>query len=379
MTDSTPLPVVPATRPVSEGGRRLLDVLLKSGGMSQAAITRALDLAQPTVTRLVQGFVQDGMVVVSSRQVDRPGHPSTQITLNPDFAYGLGVSMMGDVLSMSLMDFAGRLRGERQLAMTQMRREAVLERIVAMKAELVSEADVDIRRIVGAGVGFSGFFVGEGKAFNPPATLDDWALVEIGPILEQALHMPVFVDNDGHVAAVAESLLGIGRRCQNFAYFHLTNGFGGGLIVDGRSFRGRYGNAAEFGGIWARLGGPYPGLDLLRECVGGRGLAFATVEEMVQTIDVSSPGVDDWLEIAEAPFSLLADIVTYTVDPELIVIGGRLPHSIAATLAERMSMSRVGYRRDRPPPVPKVVAAEVMSNPVSAGAAAMPLREAFFG
>ncbi|MBB6250988.1 ROK family transcriptional regulator [Nitrospirillum iridis] len=379
LPDHSPaLPVISVARPVSEGGRRVLDLLLKSDGLSQAEVTRSLDLAQPTVTRLLQGFQQDGLVRVAARQADRPGHPSVHVTLNPDFAYALGVSMLGDVVSMTLMDFAGRVRGQRRAAMPTMGRQAVLDHLRVFKRELIDEAAIEERRLIGVGVGISAFYVGQGRLFNPPAYLDDWALVEIEPILADALRLPVMVDNDGTVAAIGESLFGVGRRCRDFAYLHLTNGFGGGIIADGRPFRGHHGNAGEFGGIWTMAGVTYTNLDLLQTCLRDRGHPFATVEDMVRTIDVAWAGVSDWLDQAEKSFSLLCALLAYGIDPGLIVIGGRLPPSIAQALARRITIPQATNRRGYPPPLPSVVVAEAPGDPVALGAAVMPLREAFF-
>ncbi|MEE3627496.1 ROK family transcriptional regulator [Nitrospirillum sp. BR 11752] len=372
------LPVVSVARPVSDGGRRLLDLVFKSGGLSQAELTRSLDLSQPTVTRLLQGFHQDGLVRLSARQADRPGHPSVHVSLNPDFAYALGVSMLGDALSMTLMDFAGTVRGQRRAAMPTMARPVVLEKLRAFMRELTDEAGIDPRRLVGMGVGISGFYVGQGKLFNPPVYLDDWALVEIEPILEEALRLPVRVDNDGTVAAIGENLFGVGRRCRNFAYLHLTNGFGGGIIADGKPFRGQHGNAGEFGGVWTLAGVTYTNLDLLQTCLKEHGHTFATVEDMVQTIDISWPGVSQWLDHAKHSFGVLCGLLAYSIDPGMVVIGGRLPPSIAQALVDQIVVPQQNHRRDRPPPSPKVVVAEAPGDPVALGAAVTPLRNAFF-
>lgn len=371
-------PLGPLDRSVSEGGRRLLDHVLKVGGVSQASLPTALDLSQPTVARLLGGFVQDGMVFTAGRQVDRPGNPSVSVQLNGDFAFSFGVSLMGDVLSACLVDFAGVVRGERRLPMPVMGRREVLTALVQWRGALLAEAGVDPRRVIGVGVGMSGFFVGERARINPPAYLDDWALVDVEPIIEEALGYKVFLDNDGNAAAVGESLYGVGRHCRNFVYLHLTNGFGGGIIAEGRPFRGRHGNAGEFGGVWARLGGPYPNLDRLKTLVAETGLDFDTVEDMVQVIGPDTPGVEAWLDEAVAPFSLLADIVAHAIDPEMVVIGGRLPRSIAEILAARIGIPRENYRRERPPIVPKVVVAEAPNDSVATGAAAMPFRAAYF-
>jgi predicted NBD/HSP70 family sugar kinase len=376
--NSPPLPLTSAPRPVSEGGRRVLDLILKSGGLSQAAITRGLDLAQPTVTRLLQGFQADKMVLMNARRADRVGHPSAHVSLNPDFAYALGVGMLGDMVSMTLTDFSGQSRGQRRICMPDMSEGRVIERLVECKAALLAESKIDPRRLIGAGVGLSGFFVGEGRWMNPPAALEDWALRDIEPVLEQALGVPVMVDNDGNVGAIGESLFGVGRRSEHFAYLHLSNGFGGGLISDGKPIRGLHGNAGEFGGVWMLCCKTYPNLELLRECVGARGHRFATVEEMVQVIDSGTAGVSDWLEQAVPAFALLSGILAYTLDPQLIVIGGRLPRSIAEALAARISVAATPPRRDRGVPLPAVVVSEVPSEPVAAGAAALALKKAFF-
>jgi len=375
---SPALPVTPALHRVSEGGRRVLDLILKSGGESQATITRTLDLAQSSVSRLLQSFQQDGMILTARRHSDRPGQPSAHVTLNPDFAFALGVSIMGDVLAMTLMDFAGGVRAERRAAMASMSEAAVTERLGDFKASILAETKIDPQRVIGAGVGISAFFVGEPRKMNPPAYLDDWALRDIEPILERALGLPVMVDNDGNAAAIGESLFGVGRQYSNFAYLHLTNGFGGGIIADGRPIRGRYGNAGEFGGVWTLFSKAYPNLDLLRTCLEREGASFETVEEMVQKIDSNWPGVEAWLQEAAPPFSFLSTILARCFDPDAIVIGGRLPRSVASALATRIQIPAATLRRDAPAPLPSIVVAETTGDAVAVGAAAMRLKAAFF-
>jgi predicted NBD/HSP70 family sugar kinase len=185
-------------------------------------------------------------------------------------------------------------------------------------------------------------------------------------------------DNDATVAAIGESLFGIGRRCANFAYLHLTNGFGGGIIADGKPFRGHNGNAGEFGAVWNLTADAYPNLDFLKTCVEAEGAGFATVEEMVRVIDTTWPGVDHWLEVATPPFALLIGILNATIDPQMIAIGGRLPRSIAQALVERIILPTQPKRRGRSLPPPKVVVAEARGEAVSLGAAVMPLQRAFF-
>ena len=184
---------------------------------------------------------------------------------------------------------------------------------------------------------------------------------------------------DATAAAIGESLFGMGRRSANFAYLHLTNGFGGGIIANGRPFRGHHGNAGEFGGVWALLNEGYPSLDALRDVLAGHGSRFDTVDEMSASIDVATPGVAQWIEQAAPSFSMLAGLLTCIIDPEFIVLGGRLPAPIANALMDRVHIPSPGVRWGRIPPQPRLALAQVRVQPVATGAAALPMQRLFFG
>ncbi|EKU24019.1 ROK family protein [Xanthomonas translucens pv. graminis] len=363
---------------VSAGGRQLLDRVFKAGVQTQAVLSRDLCLSQPTVARLLQGFVQDRMVQLGARAAEGRGNPSVDVRLAPDYAYAFGIGLMGDVVALALVDFAGGVRGQRRVGLTDMRRAPVLAQLLRFREELLAETGVDPARVVGAGMAISAFFTGQGQQLAGPPALEDWTQVELGPILEQALGCPVTVENDGAAAAVAESLYGVGRDCRDFAYLHLTNGFGGGIIADGRLFRGHRGNAGEFGGIWTVAGMAYPNLDALLTLVRAAGQDYASVEQMLGDIGAHSPGVDAWLDLAEAPFSQLCAYLAYTLDPQAIVIGGRLPAPIGLRLIERIRIPRAPNRHGLAPPLPELRIAGTTGDAVTLGAALIPLQRAFF-
>jgi glucokinase len=85
--------------------------------------------------------------------------------------------------------------------------------------------------------------------------------------------LPVGVDNDANAAAIAEWQVGAGRGTQHMVMLTLGTGVGGGLILDGRPYRGAVGAAAELGHIVVEFDGrPCQGL-----CTGrGHIEAYAT-------------------------------------------------------------------------------------------------------
>jgi glucokinase len=74
--------------------------------------------------------------------------------------------------------------------------------------------------------------------------------------MSQRFGLPVAIDNDGNAAAIAEWRVGAGRGSRNMVMLTLGTGIGGGLILDGKPYRGATGAAAELGHIVLEYGGP---------------------------------------------------------------------------------------------------------------------------
>jgi glucokinase len=74
--------------------------------------------------------------------------------------------------------------------------------------------------------------------------------------LERRFGVPVMIENDGNAAALAEHRLGAGRGTRHMVMLTLGTGIGGGLVLDGRLYRGAVGAAGELGHITIDLDGP---------------------------------------------------------------------------------------------------------------------------
>jgi len=68
--------------------------------------------------------------------------------------------------------------------------------------------------------------------------------------------LPVAMDNDANVAAIAEARIGAARGARNVVLLTIGTGIGGGLIIDGRPYRGANGAGAELGHVVVDIDGP---------------------------------------------------------------------------------------------------------------------------
>ncbi len=80
--------------------------------------------------------------------------------------------------------------------------------------------------------------------------------VPLRQILEERIGLPVFVDNDANVAALAEFLYGVGRGATNLVMLTIGTGIGGGLVLNGELYRGSIGAGAELGHTVINENGP---------------------------------------------------------------------------------------------------------------------------
>jgi glucokinase len=80
--------------------------------------------------------------------------------------------------------------------------------------------------------------------------------VALGDELSNRLGMPVYVDNDGNVAALAEAQVVDGGPASHLVMYTLGTGVGGGVIIDGHIFRGATGLGAELGHAVIQWDGP---------------------------------------------------------------------------------------------------------------------------
>lgn len=98
----------------------------------------------------------------------------------------------------------------------------------------------------GIGIGFAGpVDFKRGAAIMGPNLKT--GKIEFRKVLEKKLKVSVAVDNDARCFALAESLFGAAKGYKNIVGLTIGTGIGGGIIIDGKIYRGATGSAGEFG------------------------------------------------------------------------------------------------------------------------------------
>jgi glucokinase len=148
--------------------------------------------------------------------------------------------------------------------------------------------------------------------------------------------LPVAIDNDGNAAAIAEWRFGAGRGTSHMVLLTLGTGIGGGLILDGRPYRGSIGAGAELGHIVLEYGGVLcgdgcTGRGHLEAVAAGQAADEAaqrrfgpesSARDLVAAARGGDPGaLEDLAELGHRLGAGIASLVNI-FNPEVIVLGG---------------------------------------------------------
>lgn len=205
------------------------------------------------------------------------------------------VDLGGTNIRVAVVDGMGALRGF-VVAPTDAAcgPDAVIDRILSMIRDSLAQAQTDAAGLVAVGIGAPGPLDWKsGVIHEAPTNLPGWNGVRLADRISVAMERPVFLEKDTNAAVLAEFAYGDNCGVADMLYITVSTGVGGGLILDGRLWRGAYGSAGEFGHMTVDFEGPLCGC-------GNRGC--------IQKI-AAGPNIADWAisQVASGKTSLLGD------------------------------------------------------------------------
>ncbi|WP_077340702.1 ROK family transcriptional regulator [Pseudocolwellia agarivorans] len=355
--------------------RAVLKHVFWNENVTQSQIAEVTKIPQQTMSRMVKSLIDLGALnqtdTISSSSRGKPG---TNLEPNPNYAYTFGLSILLNAIAITVMNFKGEVVGTQLIEMEDMSIKHVLKNVSLLIDELSLQYKIPYERILGIGVGISGFFSSMDGKMNTHHALEEWAQINIAKIVADTFNLPTWVVNDGTGAAAGEGIVGKGKEYKNFVYLFISSAFGGGLINNLDILKGTYGNAGELGDMLPPKLYSHPNLELFRRILLKNGVEIPSIYSLNETYDPQWPGVDEWIYKVQDSFDLVATCSSALLDTQAIIIGGHIPKKLAEKIIPRIDVY-AQFRRGEKRPQPKIVCADVVTNPVAVGAATLPLRD----
>jgi predicted NBD/HSP70 family sugar kinase len=216
---------------------------------------------------------------------------------------------------------------------------------VRLFEQVVDESRVDVADTVSVGMGLPGAVdprtMRMTHRVSPIGSRDEIGDDDPAKALGEKLGLRIVADNDANLGAYAEHLVGAGRDAETLFYVKASRGIGAGLVVGGTIFRGKNGIAGEFGHMTLdRLGtvckcgsrgclettiGEVQLLEQVRQAYAGRSIQIPrTLDALIERARLGEAVELRVLQDAGRTLGFGLAQVCNLLDPDLIVIGGRL-------------------------------------------------------
>lgn len=221
-------------------------------GQSLTELASTTGLAIPTVSGLLKQLTGRGLVAAIGTQKVERGRPRTRLAIVPEARFSVGIHLDPTVITIALLDLAGRARSTRlERGALDDPPDVVISRIAASTSSMISMEGIDPARVVGAGIASPGPIDVQGGRLVDPPWLSGWHGVPLRDELERALDMDVVFEKDTIAAVVGETWM---RRDDDdlgvLLFVYVGIGIGVGVSTRGEVLRGSTGNAGEIGGFF---------------------------------------------------------------------------------------------------------------------------------
>lgn len=343
--------------------RAALDLLVSHGPLTRTRIGELTGLSKPTASQLLARLAAAGLVRTTGNVTGRPGPGAQLYEIDPAAAQVAALAVDRRGITAAVADLTGRLLAEERAAVGAADGEAprLTARLVARALDgALATAGLTRDQLHGAVLGTPGAPDPRTGRLRHAPHLPGWQSHALQEELTGVLGVPLTVENDVNLAAVAEQYDGAARGVDDFVLVWVDEGIGAALVLGGRLLRGATGGAGEIGHL------PLPGAPLSRG--GDRGAARPDAGGGFQSLvgsasvralgrEYGGPGVRTVAgalaheavraEVARRLATGLAAVVA-VVDPGLVVLSGEVLQAGGEALRALVEAEFTGLALPRP-------------------------------
>lgn len=166
----------------------------------------------------------------------------------------LGIDIGGTKTAVGVADRTGKLLLHKRILTPNVLGPDV--NLVAIRAAAHEVVDKQGAPIEAIGIGCGGPLDRKSGTLHKVSNLPGWEGICLTGMFSEEFNAPAYLDNDATAAALGEAKFGAGRGIDSFVYFTISTGIGGGIVINGKAYRGCGENAAEFGHMKLSTEGP---------------------------------------------------------------------------------------------------------------------------
>ena len=237
----------------------VMDAIRRHGPVSRVQICQTTELSPTTVSAITAALLDDRLItslqVGAVRDAGR-GRPRVMLQLNPDAARVVGVRLAPDQITVAVTNFCADVLHSLSLPIRIDRQTAtvIADLVEDGVRRCIEDAGLEVSDIVGVCVGLPGVVERSAGVCRQSPIFGDRD-VPLGAELTRRLGVPVSIDSDANLVALAEHWFGQARDLNDFLVVSVERSLGLGILHNGELFRGANGLSPDLGDLVVRAAG----------------------------------------------------------------------------------------------------------------------------
>lgn len=327
----------------------ILNIILNYGPISRADIAQKLQVSIPTATRITDSLLSNGLIVNTGYGSSSGGRKAPIFEINPEGAYMFGAHI-GSELDIILTNLKAEILDTVSYPADLFEEpEDIIKKISSDIDRMLLKNKIPESKVYGVGIGTPGVNF-RAKPRIETSVFKGWNHIDIENLLQKYMRFKTYTENIAYTSTLKEYWFGAGKGYGNVVHLMVDNGIGGGVIINGRLYKGINGKAGIFGHISVESNGEecYCGN---KGCVEVYSSIPAIVKRTKELMDAGVPSsmatlhksgsritfedisreaeLGDLLagkvlkEAGEKLGSVIASLVN-TFDPELVILSGEV-------------------------------------------------------
>lgn len=234
--------------------RQILGAINAAAGLSRTELAQLCRMSKAAISGVVRDMIDAGYLFESAT-VNGPGQgrPSVKLTLRPEGAYFIGVSLLQQPGQMALINLKGEIIASATFILDS-EPQYLADNIARALSQLLSGQPEGAERLIGMGVTLSGL-IDETQSVCVQSALLGWRDVPLAKLIAEACGIEVFIENDAKALAVSEKRFGQARDVDTFTLVSHGAGIGSAHFIAGKLHRGLHGGAGEIAHCTMELNG----------------------------------------------------------------------------------------------------------------------------
>ena len=292
--------------------------------ISRAEVARRTGISKPTVSHALRVLEHAGLVRETRPAPGAPHYGATYYEADPEAALVLALDIGVRFVRGAVCDLDGNLHARHDIR-TPGAIASTLTAIASLRRSLLETAGVDPARLSQVVVGVPGVVSATNGRIAQPGDVPGLGEINVRRGLEDALRLPVTLENDVNLAALGEQWRGAARGIEDFAFLSVGTGLGAAVVLGGKMHRGRNGTAGELDAVRS---GRLDEIDPCAEALSGYAAtetSFNEPDDLPAVFAAARTGDAEASKVvAEAARRIALHILplAVTLDLPLVILGG---------------------------------------------------------